>query len=244
MTTVLLIDDHELIRQGLAGAFSQAEGFEVAAQAGSVADGIALAQELRPDVVVTDVRLPDGSGLDVVRALRKEDRRVGLIVLTMYAGDEQLFAAMDAGASGFVGKDAPTSSVISAARQAVVAPLTFTCTGLAEAMVRRMRSGAPRLSDRARQVLDLLAEGLGVTAIAARLYLSESTAKSHIGRIYDKLGAANRAQGMVTAMRLGLISSAAAAGGRREVHRPRESHSPFGLFAKPPIEVRGIKPDK
>ena len=209
MTSVLLIDDHELIRQGLAGAFSQAEGFDVSGQAGSVAEGMALAEELHPDVVVTDVRLPDGSGLDIVRALRRENRQIGLVVLTMYAGDEQLFAAMDAGASGFVGKDAPTSSVISAVRQAVVAPLTFTCTGLAEAMVRRMSSGAPRLSDRERQVLDLLAEGLGVTAIAARLYLSESTAKSHIGRIYDKLGAANRAQALVTAMRLGLISSAA-----------------------------------
>ncbi len=209
MTTVLLIDDHELIRQGLAGAFAQADGFEVAGQAGSVAEGIALAREVDPDVVVTDVRLPDGSGLDVVRALRKENRTVGLVVLTMYAGDEQLFAAMDAGASGFVGKDAPTSSVVGAARQAVVAPLTFTCTGLAEAMVRRMSSGgAPRLSDRERQVLELLAEGLGVNAIAGRLYLSESTAKSHIGRIYDKLGAANRAQALVTAMRLGLISSA------------------------------------
>ena len=208
MTTVLLIDDHELIRQGLAGAFAQADGFEVAGQAGSVEEGIALAHEVSPDVVVTDVRLPDGSGLDVVRALRKESREVGLVVLTMYAGDEQLFAAMDAGASAFVGKDAPTSTVISAARQASVAPLTFTCTGLAEAMVRRISSGAPRLSDRERQVLDLLAEGLGVTAIAGRLYLSESTAKSHIGRIYDKLGAANRAQALVTAMRTGLIASA------------------------------------
>jgi DNA-binding NarL/FixJ family response regulator len=207
MTTVLLIDDHELIRQGLAGAFTQADGFEVSGQASSVAEGLALAQEARPDVVVTDVRLPDGSGLDLVRALRKDDRQVGLVVLTMYAGDEQLFAAMDAGASAFVGKDAPTASVISAARQAAVAPLTFTCTGLAEAMLRRMSSGAPRLSDRERQVLDLLAEGLGVSAIAARLYLSESTAKSHIGRIYDKLGAANRAQALVTAMRLGLISA-------------------------------------
>ena len=208
MTTVLLIDDHELIRQGLAGAFAQADGFDVAGQASSVAEGLALAEELAPDVVITDVRLPDGSGLDVVRALRKSSRTVGLVVLTMYAGDEQLFAAMDAGASGFVGKDAPTSSVISAARQAAVTPLTFTCLGLAEAMVRRMSSGAPRLSDRERQVLELLAEGLGVSAIAGRLYLSESTAKSHIGRIYEKLGAANRAQALVTAMRLGLISSA------------------------------------
>ena len=210
MTTVLLIDDHELIRQGLAGAFANADGFDIAGQAGSVAEGIALARLTSPDVVVTDVRLPDGSGLDVVRALRKESRRVGLVVLTMYAGDEQLFAAMDAGASCFVGKDAPTTSVISAARQASVAPLTFACTGLAEAMVRRMSSGAPRLSDRERQVLDLLAEGLGVTAIAGRLYLSESTAKTHIGRIYDKLGAANRAQALVSAMRLGLIATGAA----------------------------------
>ena len=209
MTTVLLIDDHELIRQGLAGAFTQADGFDVVGQAVSVADGLARAQELAPDVVVTDVRLPDGSGLDVVRALRKESKQIGLVVLTMYAGDEQLFAAMDAGASAFVGKDSPTSTVVSAARQASIAPLTFACTGLAEAMIRRMSSSAPRLSDRERQVLELLAEGLGVSAIAARLYLSESTAKSHIGRIYDKLGAANRAQALVAAMRLGLISSAA-----------------------------------
>ncbi len=209
MTTVLLIDDHELIRQGLVTAFAQSEGFEVAGEAGSVEEGLAAARDLAPDVVVTDVRLPDGSGFDVVRTLRKERPDVGLVVLTMYAGDEQLFAAMDAGASGFVGKDAPTSSVISAARQATVAPLTFTCTGLAEAMVRRMSSGSARLSDRERQVLELLAEGLGVSAIAARLYLSESTAKSHIARIYEKLGAGNRAQALVTAMQMGLITSVA-----------------------------------
>ncbi|MCW2817600.1 MAG: devR 2, partial [Marmoricola sp.] len=184
MTRVLLVDDHELIRQGLGGAFTQADGFEVVGQSASVADGLARARELAPDVVVTDVRLPDGSGLDVVRTLRKESRTVGLVVLTMYAGDEQLFAAMDAGASAFVGKDSPTSSVISAARQAAVAPLTFACAGLPEALMRRMTSGAPRLSDRERQVLDLLAEGLGVTAIAGRLFVSESTAKAHIGRIY------------------------------------------------------------
>jgi DNA-binding NarL/FixJ family response regulator len=207
MTTVLLIDDHQLIRQGLAGAFEQADGFEVVGQASTVEDGIAQARSFAPDVVVTDVQLPDGSGFDIVRTLRNDRKDVGLVVLTMYAGDEQLFAAMDAGASGFVGKDAPTSSVVSAARQAAVAPLTFTCTGLAEAMLRRMSSGTPRLSDRERQVLDLLADGLGVSAIAGKLYLSESTAKSHIGRIYDKLGAANRAQALVTAMRMGLISS-------------------------------------
>jgi DNA-binding NarL/FixJ family response regulator len=207
-TTIVLVDDHELIRQGLAGAFERSGGFDVVGQAGSIAEGLAVAKKTRPGVVVSDVRLPDGSGLDLVRALRAERKDVGLVVLTMYAGDEQLFAAMDAGASGFVGKDAPSTEVVAAARQAAVAPLSFTCAGLADAMVRRMSSGSPGLSDRERQVLQLLGEGLGVSGIAGRLYISESTAKAHIGKIYEKLGAANRAQALVAAMRLGLIGDA------------------------------------
>lgn len=207
MTTVMLVDDHELIRHGLAGAFARADGFTVVAQAGNVKDALDQARASAPDVLVTDVLLPDGSGLDIVRVLRRERKELGIVVLTMYAGDEQIFAAMDAGASAFVGKDAPSSAVVAAARQAAVAPLSFTCAGLAEAMVRRMTSGIPKLSDRERQVLDLLAEGLGVTAIASKLFVSESTAKSHIAKIYDKLGAANRAQALVAAMRMGLLTA-------------------------------------
>lgn len=205
MTSIVLIDDHELIRNGLAGAFARAGGFKVIGQAGTVAGALAVTRELKPDVVVTDVRLPDGSGLDVVRSLRAERKDLGLVVLTMYAGDEQIFAAMEAGASGFVGKEAPSTEVVAAARQAAVAPLTFACAGLAEAMVRRMSSTSPRLSDRERQVLDLLSQGLGITAIAGQLFVSESTAKAHVAKIYDKLGVANRAQALMTAIRLGLI---------------------------------------
>lgn len=208
--TVLLVDDHELIRHGLAGAFARADGFAVVAQAGTVADGLAAARAARPSVVVTDLQLPDGSGLDIVRALRKEMPDVGLVVLTMYAGDEQLFAAMDAGASAFVGKDAPSTEVVGAARQAAVAPRSFTCAGLPEAMMRRLSGSAPRLSDRERQVLELLAEGLGVSAIAGKLYVSESTAKSHVAKVYEKLGAANRAQALMAALRAGIIASPAA----------------------------------
>lgn len=205
MTTVVLVDDHELIRQGLAGAFTRAGAFQVVAEAGTVAEGLAAAEEHRPDVVVTDVRLPDGSGLDVVRRLRAQRQDLALVVLTMYAGDEQIFAAMDAGASAFVGKDAPSAEVIAAARQAAVAPLSFTCAGLAEAMVRRMSSPGPRLSDRERQVLELLSEGLGIGAMARRLFVSESTAKAHLAKIYDKLGATNRVQALMAAIRLGLL---------------------------------------
>jgi DNA-binding NarL/FixJ family response regulator len=205
MTSVVLIDDHELIRHGLAGAFLRSGGFTVAGEAGAVADGLRVARETTPDVVVSDMRLPDGSGLEIVRALRAERPEIGLVVLTMHAGDEQIFAAMEAGASAFVGKDAPSSEVVDAARHAAVSPRSFTCAGLAEAMVRRMSSSSPRLSDRERQVLDLLAQGLGVAVIAGRLYISESTAKAHVARIYEKLGAANRAQALMAAIRLGLI---------------------------------------
>ncbi len=206
-TSVLLVDDHELIRHGLAGAFTRDDAFIVAGQAGTISDALELAQSLQPDVMVVDLQLPDGSGLDLVRTLRKERKDVGLVVLTMYAGDEQIFAAMDAGASAFVGKDAPSTEVVAAARHAAVAPLSFTCAGLPEAMMRRMSSTSPRLSDRERQVLDLLADGLGVAAIAIRLYISESTAKTHIAKVYEKLGAANRAQALVAAMRSGLIDT-------------------------------------
>jgi DNA-binding NarL/FixJ family response regulator len=204
---VLVVDDHDLIRQGLSRAFERQSDFEVAGQAGSVAEAIGLATAVAPDVVVTDVRLPDGTGLEVVRELRKTMPNIGLVVLTMYAGDEQLFAALEAGASAFVAKDAPADDVVAAARHALVAPRSFTAANLGDAMRRRMEPRGPQLSPREREVLGLLAEGLGVAAIARKLYVSESTAKTHISKIYEKLGAANRAQAIMAAIRAGLISS-------------------------------------
>ena len=109
------------------------------------------------------------------------------------------------GASGFVGKDAPSEDVITAARHAIVAPATFTASGLVEAMLRRRNAPGPRLTEREAEVLALLAEGLGVAQIAQSLYVAESTAKAHISKIYEKLGAANRAQALMTALRLGLL---------------------------------------
>ena len=105
-TTVLLVDDHDLIRQGLTRAFDRHDEFSVVGQAASVADGEQQADALQPDVVVTDVRLPDGSGIDLVARLRTKRTDVGIVVLTMFAEDSALFAALDAGASAFVRKDA------------------------------------------------------------------------------------------------------------------------------------------
>ena len=204
---VLVVDDHELIRQGLVGAFGREPGMTVVSDADNVTRALKAYHAHHPHVVVTDLQLPDGTGLDIIRAIRKETQQVGLVVVTMHSGDEQIFAAMEAGASAFVGKDAPSAEVVKAARHAVISPRSFLCAGLVGAMMRRASAESTRLSDREHQVLVLLADGLGAGAIAQKLYLSESTAKSHIARIYQKLGANNRAQALVTAMRIGLLSS-------------------------------------
>lgn len=206
VNTVVLVDDHDLIRQGLARAFERHADFTVLGEAGTVAEGRAVVQELKPTVVVTDVRLPDGTGLDLVRALRQQDEEIGIVVLTMYAGDEQLFEALEAGASAFVAKDAPADDVVAAARHATVSPRSFTAANLADAMRRRMSPSGPQLSPREAEVLKLLADGLGVAAIARQLFVSESTAKTHISKIYEKLGAANRAQAIMNAIRAGLLT--------------------------------------
>lgn len=204
---VLLVDDHELIRQGLRRAFERTDDFTVVAEAASVAEAVTAAKEHSPDVVVVDVRLPDGNGLDVARMLREHNDDIGIVVLTMYAGDEQLFGALEAGASAFVSKDAPAEDVVSAARHAVVSPRSFSASDLADAMRRRLTPSGPQLSPREREVLQLLADGLGVAAIARQLFISESTTKTHISKLYEKLGAANRAQALMTALRLGLLEA-------------------------------------
>ena len=204
---VVLVDDHDLIRQGLAASFTLEPQTEVVGTAGSVAEALEVCQETGPDAVVTDLQLPDGTGLDIVRRLRKDHPDIGLVVLTMHSGDDQIFAAMEAGASGFVGKDAPATEVVRATIHAAASPKTFLSSGLAAAMMRRGAAESTRLSDREHEVLLLLADGLGSGAIGQELYMSESTVKSHIGRIYQKLGANNRAQALVTAMRIGLLTS-------------------------------------
>jgi DNA-binding NarL/FixJ family response regulator len=207
--TVLLVDDHDLIRQGVRRAFERGADFTVVGEAATIAEALVVIETTRPRVVTMDVRLPDGSGLDAVRTLRAAYPQLGIVVLTMYAGDDQLLGALDAGASAFVAKDAPADDVVAAARHAAVSPEAFSAADLADAMRRRLTPSTPQLSPREREVLALLADGLAVAAIAKTLYISESTAKTHISKLYDKLGAGNRAQALMTAMRRGLISTQA-----------------------------------
>jgi DNA-binding NarL/FixJ family response regulator len=203
--SVLLVDDHELIRQGLRRAFERDGDFEVAGEAGSLADARRLLTLLSPDVVILDVRLPDGNGLEACRKVRADFPEIGIVILTMYAGDDQLFEALEAGASAFVPKNAPSEDVVSAARHASSSPRSFTANDLNEAMKRKLSPSGPQLSPREREVLGLLADGLGVAQISRQLFISESTTKTHISKLYEKLGAGNRAQALMTALKLGLL---------------------------------------
>ncbi|MFN8148039.1 MAG: response regulator transcription factor [Candidatus Nanopelagicales bacterium] len=203
--SVLLVDDHELIRQGLRRAFERDGDFEVAGEAGTLSDARRLLTLMAPDVVILDVRLPDGNGLEACRKVRADNPEIGIVILTMYAGDDQLFEALEAGASAFVPKNAPSEDVVAAARHAASSPRSFTANDLNEAMKRRLSPSGPQLSPREREVLGLLADGLGVAQISRQLYISESTTKTHISKLYEKLGAGNRAQALMTALKLGLL---------------------------------------
>lgn len=203
--SVLLVDDHDLVRQGLVRTLERAGGFDVVGQASTVAQAVSMWSALRPDAVVTDLQLPDGSGLDVVQAVRRDSDRTGVLVLTMHAGDPQIFSALEAGASGFLGKESRSEEITGAVRHAVRTPRSFLCTGLAGALMRRAGSTTTRLSERELEVLRLLAEGLRTVEIARQLYLGESTVKVHLAHIYRKLGVTSRTEALAASLRLGLL---------------------------------------
>lgn len=205
MTSVVLVDDHPLVREAVAAMIAAEDGLDVVAEAGSIWEARGLLDPV-PDAAVIDVSLPDGSGLDLVRELRGRSQSIGLVVLTMHDDDDTILAALDAGASGLVHKSAPSEQIADAVRRAVAAPLNFNADGLGRALrASRSRPAAPVLTPREGEVLQLLADGLSVGVIARRLYLSESTVKTHITKIYDKLGARNRASAVMAAIKEGLV---------------------------------------
>jgi DNA-binding NarL/FixJ family response regulator len=210
-----LVDDHALIREGLRRALERTGRFVVVGESGTLDEARARIRRRPPDVVIVDVKLPDGDGLDLVRELVADYPSMAVVVVTMYGGDEQLLAAMEAGASAFASKDAPVSDVVTAAVQAIAEPRVFRADGLEHALSRQKHNKRPTLTPREKEVLDLLAEGLGVPEISRRLFISESTTKTHVSKIYDKVGATNRAQAIMAAMRLGLIDSPVAESGPR-----------------------------
>ena len=204
---VLLVDDHALVRQGISSLLGDDGSIVVAGEASSLAGGLALAASVAADVLVVDVSLGDGSGLDLVREMRRGRPAMGIVVLTMHDDDDTLLEALDAGASALVLKSGTADEVVSTVRRAAVAPDAFTAVGLAGALRRRSSASTPTLTVRELEVLQRLAAGDSVTQAARQLYMSESTVKTHIGKIYDKLDVHNRASAVMAAIRLGLVTS-------------------------------------
>lgn len=224
--SVVIIDGHTLTRYGLVRLVSADADITIVGEGGLASEAHALVASTHPDVVVLDVALPDADGLRLARELRDRHAELGIVVLTAQAEDDVLFRALETGVSAFVAKTAPTAEVLGAIRHAAVAASSFTATGLAHAVARRslvagtlpagslVSTGQSAtdiaiqsltLSPREREVLALLAAGHSVPAIAATLFVSLSTAKTYVSRLYEKLGATNRAHAMMTAFRLGLI---------------------------------------
>jgi DNA-binding NarL/FixJ family response regulator len=206
---VLLVDDHDLIREGLRPAFDRTGGeLQVVGEARYYDEAVDALEELSPDVLVTDLRLKStpGEGIRLVEYARRRFPDIGIVVLTMYGDDQHLLAAREAKASAFVAKDQPSRDVVEAARRAAVAPHSFNAPNRdAGRPIRSAAARRPQLTPRELEVLGLVAKGLVIEDIAAVLFISYSTAKTHVQKIYKKLGAVNRTQAVMTAMKLGLL---------------------------------------
>ncbi|MCW2493602.1 MAG: putative two-component system response regulator [Frankiales bacterium] len=209
LVRVLVVDAHPLTRCGLVRLADEQPDLQTVGESGSVAEALRMAAALRPDVITIETSLPDGSGLDLARQLRDRYAGVGIVILTSHGEDDVLFRALDSGASAFVSKSAVVSEVLGAIRHSAVAATSFSATGLAQALRRRQETTQRlALSTRERQVLQLLLAGHSVPEISAKLYLSVSTSKTYVARLYEKLGANNRAQALMAAVRLGLVEDA------------------------------------
>lgn len=206
--SVVVVDGHTLTRFGLTTLAAAHPDLEVVAEASTAAEALDVIAAAAPDVVTVDVALPDRDGLRLARELRDRHPALGIVVLTSQGEDDVLFRALETGASAFVGKTAPVEEIVCAIRHAAVAASSFTAAGLAMAMARRQSTNdRMALSPREREVLALLREGESIPAIARTLYVSPSTAKTYVSRLYEKLGASNRSQALMAALRSGLIRS-------------------------------------
>ena len=198
---LLVVDDHEVVRQGLVALLDRREGFEVVAQAGTVAEAIEQARAHEPDIVVMDVRLPDGSGIEACREIRAELPRTRVVMLTSYPDEEAVLSAIIAGASGYLLKQIRARDLV-AALETVGRGESLLDPGVTEKVlerIRRMASGADTdelssLTAQERKILMLVAEGKTNKEIAADVFLSDKTVKNYVSSILSKLNLERRAQ--------------------------------------------------
>jgi DNA-binding NarL/FixJ family response regulator len=206
-TRVFLLDDHEVVRQGLRALLEADPSVEVVGEAGTAADALIDIPITRPDVAVLDVRLPDGDGVAVCREIRSLVPEVRCLILTSFADDEALFAAIMAGAAGYVLKQIRGNDLVDAIRR-VGAGESLLDPTLTQRVFDRLRRGPEedeqlaRLTEQERKILELIAEGLTNRQIAERMFLAEKTVKNYVSNLLTKLGMQRRTEAAVYAARL------------------------------------------
>jgi two-component system, NarL family, response regulator DevR len=199
---VFLLDDHEIVRRGIADLLSAAPDVDVVGEASTAAEAMRRIPAARPDVAVLDGRLPDGSGIDVCRDIRSAHPEIHCLILTSYDDDDALFASVMAGASGYLLKQIRGNSLLDGIRQ-VAAGRSLLDSSVIEHVMQRLQRGEatdPRLAnltEREREILDLIAEGLTNRQIGERLFLAEKTVKNYVSALLAKLGMQRRTQAAI-----------------------------------------------
>ncbi|WP_433701709.1 response regulator [Nocardiopsis sp. CA-288880] len=201
---IVIVDDHPIVRHGLAGVFADEPGIDVVGEADSGPRGLVVIADTEPDVVLMDLRMPDGDGVPAIRELVKNRThgRPRALVLTTYDTDRDIRSALNAGADGYLLKDASRAELVRAVRDLAVGRPVLAPAALAALLGREAET---ELSTREIDVLRLVADGLTNRAIATRLRISESTVKTHLLHTYSKLEAADRAQAVRICWERGLI---------------------------------------
>jgi DNA-binding NarL/FixJ family response regulator len=206
--SILLADDHTLVRDGISGMFAAEDGFTVVGEAGDGAEAIRLAQELAPDVILMDLRMPGMDGLAAIRELARRRIRSRVLVLTTYDTDSYVLPAIEAGATGYLLKDAPRADLFAAARAAARGESVLS-PAVANRLMQRVRTpDAGTLSQRELEVLELVAAGNTNREIAGKLFVSEATVKSHLLNLYAKLEVNDRAAAVAEGYTRGLLGPA------------------------------------
>ncbi|MCX4513409.1 MULTISPECIES: response regulator [unclassified Streptomyces] len=205
--SVLIVDDHPVVRDGLRGMFESAPGFAVLGEAADGVQGVALTERLDPDVVLMDLRMPGGGGVEAIAEITRRRYRAKVLVLTTYDTDADTLPAIEAGATGYLLKDAPREELFTAVRAAAEGR-TVLSPAVASRLVSRVRNPVPRdepLSAREREVLALVARGTSNREIAAVLFISEATVKTHLTHIYAKLAVKDRAAAVAAGYDRGIL---------------------------------------
>ena len=207
MLTVFLVDDHEVVRRGVADLLDEEDDLTVIGQAGTVADALSRVPALMPDVVVLDVRLPDGNGVELCRELRSRLPELNCLMFTSFTDEQAMMDAILAGAGGYVIKDIKGMDLVSAVRT-VGSGRSLLDNRAASALMNRIRASAANpgplagLSDQEKAVLDLIGEGLTNRQIGERMFLAEKTVKNYVSNVLAKLGMERRTQIAVLATKL------------------------------------------